>query len=157
MASTKDDKQDFPSRYANCQDATKENIEGFDPNVLKRIKIVHVDSVQEILFELLSLLDNSESIQSCHSIIIDDIDRIASSEDSPVSSIFQAKSRMEAPRIDARVSLKETQNPPSWMHGNCDYALSLSHWRAMISKEDENGENVASMIDCSVTKSLGGA
>jgi hypothetical protein len=89
IVSSEDDKKDFSSRYSDLQDRTKEKIEGFDPSVLKQIRVVYVSSVQDILFELLSLLGKSVPLQACRCIIIDDLDQIASSEVNPTASMMQ--------------------------------------------------------------------
>lgn len=76
------------SLYSNLEDRTKEEREGHDSSVLRRIKVLYVSSTQEILCELLAILGQQQ--HACQSIIIDDIDKIAASEPNPTSSIMQA-------------------------------------------------------------------
>lgn len=91
MVPVEDDTQDFSTRYTNIHDRTHGKNACFNPTVLKRIRVVYVSSIRDILFELLSLLGKPVSLQSCRCVIIDDLDLIASSETSPTSSMIQTR------------------------------------------------------------------
>jgi hypothetical protein len=83
------DNQHISLRHSNFQDKAKYKNESFNSKVLRRIKILYVSAVQDIHSELLLLLGMSIPLKPPHAIILDDIDKIASSDTSPTSSMMQ--------------------------------------------------------------------
>lgn len=143
--------REVPSSYAQFQGETKGSQDDYLQRLLlQRIRIIYVDSVMQIIEELLAL--GKEDL-SC--IVVDDLDTIASRSDNSASSILQtvaailetrnsmktvscagpvilitSTSPIMAPWIEITASLRVVRSPSSWQGESFRESAPISHWRA---------------------------
>ncbi|CAJ1953753.1 unnamed protein product [Cylindrotheca closterium] len=159
---------EVPSLYSQIREKWKSEGDYFHHDILQRIRIVYVDSVVDIITELLSVLKEERDRILC--IIIDDLDKIASRSENSTSAILQtvaatietrnaleniysaapsvlitSTALINAPWIEAKVSLRLERSPPVWQREAIHQSAPISHWKATIPSGSWNDTSSSSV------------